>query len=60
MNIPKPTYQTIQLDTPVPVFRSTLVFNDVSCTGDDSKSKKEAEQLAARAVILKYLGTSYI
>lgn len=54
-NIQKPTYETSQLDTPVPVFRSCLVFNGVSCTGDDCKSKKEAEQSAARAVILKYL-----
>ena len=58
MNIQKPAYQTSQLDTPVPVFRSSLVFNDVSFTGDECKSKKEAEQSVARAVILKYLGTS--
>ncbi|KVI08884.1 uncharacterized protein LOC112522246 [Cynara cardunculus var. scolymus] len=55
MNIQKPTYQTIQLNTQIPVFRSSLVFNNVSCTGDDSKSKKEAEQSVARVVILKYL-----
>ncbi|KAI3747803.1 hypothetical protein L6452_10467 [Arctium lappa] len=54
-NIQKPTYETSQLNTPVPVFRSSLVFNDVSCTGDDCKTKKEAEQSAARVAILKYL-----
>ncbi|KAI6670597.1 hypothetical protein NL676_005482 [Syzygium grande] len=35
----------------VPVFVSYLVFNGVTYTGDVGKSKKEAEQLAARAAI---------
>ncbi|KAJ9540852.1 hypothetical protein OSB04_027358 [Centaurea solstitialis] len=55
MNVPKPAYQTSQLETTVPVFRSSLVVNGVSCTGADCKSKKEAEQSAARAIILKFL-----
>lgn len=58
MNLQKFTYQTVQLNMPLPVFRSTLVFNDVSCTGDESRTKKSAEQSAAQAAILKFLGTS--
>ncbi|KVH92388.1 Double-stranded RNA-binding [Cynara cardunculus var. scolymus] len=55
MNLGKPTYETAQLDTSVPVFRSSLVFNGVTFQGDSAKNKKEAEQLAAHAAILKYL-----
>ncbi|PWA98159.1 Double-stranded RNA-binding [Artemisia annua] len=44
----EPAYQTAQLNTP-PVFSSSLIFGDVSCTEENSKSKKEAEQSAARA-----------
>ncbi|KAL7612377.1 double-stranded RNA-binding protein 2 [Lactuca sativa] len=55
MNTQRPTYQTTQLGSSPPVFRCCLVFNGASFTGDDCRSKKEAEQSAARAVILKYL-----
>lgn len=55
MNIGKPTYETAQLDASVHVFRSSLVFNGVTYQGDNAKNKKEAEQLAAHAAILKYL-----
>ncbi|KAI3669685.1 hypothetical protein L6452_41023 [Arctium lappa] len=55
MNIGKPTYETAQLDASVPVFNSSLVFNGVTYQGEGAKNKKEAEQLAAHAAILKYL-----
>ncbi|KAI3519336.1 hypothetical protein L1887_08366 [Cichorium endivia] len=55
MNLQRPTYQTTQLGSMIPFFRSSLVFNDVTYTGDDCRTKKEAEQSAARAVLLKYL-----
>ncbi|KAL4590340.1 hypothetical protein LXL04_003269 [Taraxacum kok-saghyz] len=50
-----PTYETTGSYSPIHVFRSSLVFNGVSYSGDECKSKKEAEQSAARAVILKCL-----
>ena len=40
----------------VACFMSTLVFNGVSYTGDTGRNKKEAEQLAARIVILSLPG----
>ncbi|XP_039159723.1 double-stranded RNA-binding protein 4 isoform X4 [Eucalyptus grandis] len=51
MNLEMPNYRTIQPQGAVPVFASSLVFNGVTYTGDVGKSKKEAEQLAARAAI---------
>ncbi|KAI3430037.1 uncharacterized protein J3R85_008315, partial [Psidium guajava] len=51
MNLEMPNYTTIQPQGAVPVFASSLVFNGVTYTGDVGKSKKEAEQLAARAAI---------
>ena len=57
VNREKPTYNSVQLPGPLPVFISTLVFDDVSYTGDAGRNKKEAEQLAARTVILSLLGT---
>uniref|UniRef100_A0A5B7AI71 Putative double-stranded RNA-binding protein 4 isoform X3 n=1 Tax=Davidia involucrata TaxID=16924 RepID=A0A5B7AI71_DAVIN len=56
MNMGKPTYETIQPEGLLPVFVSSLVFNGVTYTGDAGRNKKEAEQLAARAVILSILG----
>ncbi|KAL4590342.1 hypothetical protein LXL04_003271 [Taraxacum kok-saghyz] len=44
-----PTYETTESYSPIPVFRSSLVFNGVSYSGDKCKSKKEAEQSVARA-----------
>ena len=55
MYIQMPTYETTGSYSPIPVFRSSLVFNGVSYSGDECKSKKEAEQSAACAVILKCL-----
>nr|GEY06772.1 double-stranded RNA-binding [Tanacetum cinerariifolium] len=54
MYMQKPAYQTAHVNT-LPVFNSSLVFGDVSCTGDICRRKKEAEQSVARAVILKYI-----
>ncbi|KAM1114418.1 hypothetical protein ACFX13_047976 [Malus domestica] len=56
--IEPPTYQTFQGNAKVPFFVSSLVVNGVSYTGDVGKSKKEAEQLAARVVIQSLLGDS--
>ncbi|XP_027331614.1 double-stranded RNA-binding protein 4-like isoform X2 [Abrus precatorius] len=58
LNLERPTYNTVQLEGVIPVFKSSLVFNGMSYTGEAAKSKKEAEQLAARAVILSILGNS--
>ncbi|XP_059439005.1 double-stranded RNA-binding protein 4-like [Corylus avellana] len=59
MNLARPTYSTIQQQEALhPVFTSSLLFNGVSYIGEAGKNKKEAEQLAARAVILSLLGTS--
>ncbi|KAK3218426.1 hypothetical protein Dsin_012396 [Dipteronia sinensis] len=58
MTLERPTYNTIQPEGSLPAFISYLVFNDVTYTGEVGKSKKEAEQLAARAVIRSLLGTS--
>ncbi|KAG6743220.1 hypothetical protein POTOM_054170 [Populus tomentosa] len=58
VNWEKPTYNTVQSPGLLPVFISTLVFDGVSYTGDGGRNKKEAEQLAARAVILSLLGNS--
>lgn len=56
MNLERPTYKTKQHKGSVPIFQSTLVFDGVVYTSDISRSKKEAEQLAARAAILSLLG----
>ncbi|KAI8534576.1 hypothetical protein RHMOL_Rhmol10G0101300 [Rhododendron molle] len=58
MNLEMPTYTTIQPGGVLPVFVSNLVFNGATYTGDLAKSKKEAEQLAARAVIQSIMGNS--
>ncbi|KAL7190779.1 hypothetical protein ACSBR2_022957 [Camellia fascicularis] len=57
-NLEKPTYNTIQPGGLLPVFVSSLIFNGVMYTGEAGRNKKEAEQLAARAVILSVLGNS--
>ncbi|KAF9664058.1 hypothetical protein SADUNF_Sadunf17G0116800 [Salix dunnii] len=59
VNREKPTYNSVQLPGLLPVFISTLVFDGVSYTGDAGRNKKEAEQLAARTVILSLLGNSW-
>lgn len=55
-NIEPPTYHTFQGKMKVPFFVSSLVFNGVTYTGEVAKRKKEAEQLAARAVVQSLLG----
>ncbi|KAM2527695.1 hypothetical protein TB1_024922 [Malus domestica] len=57
-NIEPPTYHTFQGKARVPFFVSSLVFNGVTYKGKAAKRKKEAEQLAARAVIQSLLGDS--
>ncbi|KAL6960891.1 hypothetical protein U1Q18_038656 [Sarracenia purpurea var. burkii] len=58
MNLDKPTYTTTQSEGMLPVFISSLVFNGVTYTGEAGRNKKEAEQLAAKDVILSILGIS--
>ncbi|KAH9614961.1 hypothetical protein KSS87_014116 [Heliosperma pusillum] len=53
-----PTYETVRLESVVPLFVSSLVFDGVKYTGEPSVTKKEAEQFAARAVILSVLAKS--
>ncbi|XP_074284732.1 uncharacterized protein LOC141610523 isoform X2 [Silene latifolia] len=53
-----PTYETVRLESVVPLFVSSLVFDGVKYTGEPSLNKKEAEQFAARAVILSLLANS--
>lgn len=62
MNLEKPTYNTVKLKQAgfLPVFMSTLVFNGLYHTGELGRSKKEAEQLAARAVIIFLLGIFFL
>ncbi|KNA16793.1 hypothetical protein SOVF_085960 [Spinacia oleracea] len=55
MNIEKPEYDTVRSEGVIPVFISSLVFKGVKYVGQPSVNKKEAEQLAARAVILSIL-----
>ncbi|XP_048333802.2 double-stranded RNA-binding protein 1 isoform X3 [Ziziphus jujuba] len=55
MNMEKPTYNTIRHEGQLSVFVSSLSFNGILYTGDPGKNKKEAEQLAARAVIMSLL-----
>lgn len=59
MDLEKPTYTTVQPEGLLPIFVSSLVFNGVSYTGDAGRNKKEAEQLAARTVILSILGNNF-
>ncbi|XP_028769852.1 double-stranded RNA-binding protein 4-like isoform X2 [Neltuma alba] len=57
MNLDKVTYHTVQ-QKGNPFFVSSLVFNGKSYTGDPARTKKEAEQLAARTAILSNLTDS--
>jgi dsRNA-specific ribonuclease len=50
----------VRRDGLLPVFISSLVFNGVSYTGEAGRNKKEAEQLAARAVIVSLLGILFL
>lgn len=58
MQLQKPTYNTWQPQGLLPVFLSSLIFNGLTYTGEIGRTKKEAEQLAARAVILSLMGSS--
>lgn len=59
MNIEKPTYASTQLEGGLlPFFISSLVFDGKTYTGVAGRSKKEAEQMAARAVIESILAHS--
>ncbi|XP_057970642.1 double-stranded RNA-binding protein 5-like [Malania oleifera] len=58
MNLEKPIYNTVQSEGLLPIFESSLVFSGTRYTGDAGRNKKEAEQLAARAVILSMLGNT--
>ncbi|GKF01337.1 double-stranded RNA-binding [Tanacetum coccineum] len=44
----------------IPVFRSSVLFNGVNYQGGDCKSKKKAEQLVARVVILSCLDSESV
>ncbi|CAL5415320.1 unnamed protein product [Camellia sinensis] len=57
MHLEKPTYNTTRSVGLLPLRVSALVFNSVTYTGEAGKNK-EAEQLAARKVILSILDTS--
>ncbi|XP_028102091.1 double-stranded RNA-binding protein 4-like [Camellia sinensis] len=57
MHLEKPTYNTTWSVGLLPLRVSALVFNSVTYTGEAGKNK-EAEQLAARKVILSILDTS--
>lgn len=56
MDLDIPTYTSIQPEGLLPIFVSSLVFNGATYRGDIGRTKKEAEQLAARAAILSLLG----
>ncbi|XXG83973.1 hypothetical protein AAC387_Pa10g1602 [Persea americana] len=58
MNLEKPTYVTSQPEGLLPIFISSLVFNGRTYIGGPGRSKREAEQLAARTVIQSILGNS--
>ncbi|KAG4953400.1 hypothetical protein AAZX31_14G067800 [Glycine max] len=60
LHVEQPTYNTDQqqLGGVLPIFITSLVFNGTSYTGDPARTKKEAEQSAAKAAILSIMGDS--
>ncbi|GAB4832408.1 hypothetical protein Ancab_006424 [Ancistrocladus abbreviatus] len=58
MNLARPTFSTKQSEGPLCMFTASVDFNGVKYTGEVGRNKKEAEQLAARAVLLSILGNS--
>ncbi|KAH7682701.1 Double-stranded RNA-binding domain-containing protein [Dioscorea alata] len=56
--VDKPVYTTAQSGSVIPVFVSTLVFGGKSYIGAHGKTKKEAEQSAARVAIESILSSS--
>ncbi|PIM99925.1 hypothetical protein CDL12_27573 [Handroanthus impetiginosus] len=55
MNLKPPTYVTNESKAMLPIFVSSMVLNGVTYIGAPGKSKKEAEQFAARSAILSIL-----
>ncbi|XP_052114773.1 double-stranded RNA-binding protein 4 [Arachis duranensis] len=53
----RPTYNPVKLEGPPPCFECSVIFDATQYTGDTAKDKSEAEQLAARAVLLSILAT---
>lgn len=60
MNMTTPTYVTNESRAYVQIFTSSLQLNGVSFTGDAARTKKEAEQFAARSAILSILGFFFL
>ncbi|MED6121521.1 hypothetical protein PIB30_030950 [Stylosanthes scabra] len=58
LSVEKPTYNTVMLEGLIPRFESFVAFNGTKYNSVIGKTKKEAEQLAARAAILSILGDS--
>ncbi|XP_019154494.1 PREDICTED: uncharacterized protein LOC109151046 [Ipomoea nil] len=59
ISVENPTYHTVQPDASAHAFKSTVVFNGCSYIGEAGRSKKEAERLAARAVIASLLESEH-
>ncbi|KAJ4848321.1 hypothetical protein Tsubulata_003714 [Turnera subulata] len=55
MGLPLPSYETVRVNGPLPLFQSTVNFNGGSTRGVARGSKKDGEQSAARAVIVSLL-----
>ncbi|KAJ8773990.1 hypothetical protein K2173_009421 [Erythroxylum novogranatense] len=55
MNLQMPIYNTVKTPGLLPSFVCSVVFDGLTYSGKIGRSKKEAEQLAARAVILSLL-----
>lgn len=58
MNLEKPIYDISRPKGQLPVFKCSVAFNGATYTGETGRTKKEAEQLGARAAILSILGDS--
>ncbi|XP_042433897.1 double-stranded RNA-binding protein 4-like isoform X2 [Zingiber officinale] len=58
MNLKLPTYETCTGLGTIPMFISSVSFDNNTFKGDFGRSKKEAEQIGARAVIKFILGNS--
>lgn len=59
LKVEKPAYNTVQLEGLLPLFVSSMTFQGTTYVGDAARSKKEAEQLAARNAITSILGILY-
>lgn len=56
MNLESPKYETTRFEGVLPGFVSSVVFGGLKYTGEACKSKKEAEQNAAREAMVSILG----